>query len=222
LFFNFGGGFHSNDARVFVQDKDQKIPRYWSGEIGARSRFFDRLDATLSYWRSYLTSELVFAADRGTFDPSGASRRRGIESEFRYDILPWVNYDLDLSYTWAKFVNGGKVPLAPRFLAFTGITARHDSGIQARLQMRHLGRRYGVEDGSILTPTSTIFDLSLKYLWRRYEFFAQLQNLTNKKWRGAEHVFESQRAGEAAAVRDSHFTPGDPFTVKAGMTVHLW
>jgi hypothetical protein len=21
---------------------------------------------------------------------------------------------------------------------------------------------------------------------------------------------------------DSHFTPGDPFTVKAGVTVHLW
>src|SRR5574341_726200 len=39
LFLNFGGGFHSNDARVFVQDKDKKIPRFWGGEVGARSRF---------------------------------------------------------------------------------------------------------------------------------------------------------------------------------------
>ena len=222
LFLNFGGGFHSNDARVFVQDQDKKIPRYWSGEMGARARLFERLDATLSYWRSYLTSELVFVGDEGTFEPSGASRRHGIESEFRYDILPWLTYDLDLSYTWAKFVNRAKVPLAPRFLAFSGVTARHDSGIQARLQMRHIGRRYGIEDGSTLTPTSTIFDLSLKYLWRRYEFFTQLQNLTNKKWRAAEHVFESQRLGEAAPVRDSHFTPGNPFTVKAGIMVRLW
>jgi len=218
-----GGGFHSNDARVFVQDSDKKIPRFWGGELGAKSRFFERLDVTLSYWRSYLESELVFVGDEGTFEPGGASRRQGIESEFRYDILPWLSYDLDLSYTWARFINGDQVPLAPRFLAFTGITARHDSGIQARLQMRHIGRRYGSEDGSILTPTSTIFDLFVKYVWKRYEFFIQLQNLANKKWRSAEHVFVSRLPDEpAAGVLDSHFTPGDPFTVKAGVTVHLW
>ena len=223
LFLNFGGGFHSNDARVFVQDKDKKIPRFWGGELGARSRFFDRLDVTLSYWRSYLESELVFVGDEGTFEPGGASRRHGLESEFRYDILPWLSYDLDLSYTWARFINGDRVPLAPRFLAFTGITARHDSGLQARLQMRLIGRRYGIEDGSILTPTSTIFDLFLKYVWKRYEFFVQFQNLANTKWRGAEHVFESRLPGEpAAGVLDSHFTPGDPFTAKAGITIHLW
>ena len=226
LFLNYGGGFHSNDARVFVQDPQKKIPRYWSGEMGARSRLFNGLDTTFSYWRSYLTSELVFVGDEGTFEPAGASRRHGIEGEFRYDILPWLTYDSDLSYTWAKFVNGDKVPLAPRFLAFSGLTARHDSGIQARLQMRHIGRRYSIEDGSILTPTSTIFDLFLKYVWKRYEFFVQFQNLANAKWRGAEHAFESRTAREVAAGApgqlDSHFTPGDPFTVKAGITVHLW
>jgi outer membrane receptor protein involved in Fe transport len=226
LFLNLGGGFHSNDARVFIQDPDKEIPRYWSGEMGARSRFFDRLDVTLSYWRSYLTSELVFVGDEGTFEPSGASRRHGIESELRYDILPWLTYDLDLSYTWARFVNGDKVPLAPRFLAFSGLTARHDSGLQARFQMRHIGRRYGIEDASFETPTSTIFDLFLKYVWQRYEFFVQFQNLTNKKWRAAEHVFDSRTPGELAAglpgQLDAHFTPGDPFTVKAGVTIHLW
>ena len=196
----------------------QKIPRFWGGEFGAKSRFFERLDVTLSYLCSYLESELVFVGDEGTFEPSGASRRHGVESEFRYDILPWLAYDLGLSYTWARFINGDRVPLAPRFLAFTGITARHDSGIQARLQMRHIGRRYSTEDGRILTPTSTIFDLFLKYVWKRCEFFVQFQNLANKKWRSAEHVFESRLPTEPFGVG----TPGDPFTVKAGVTVHLW
>jgi outer membrane receptor protein involved in Fe transport len=226
LFLNLGGGFHSNDARVFVQDPDKEIPRYWSGELGTRTRLFDRLDMTLSYWRSYLTSELVFVGDEGTFEPSGASRREGVESEFRYDILPWLTYDLDLSYTWAEFTNGDKVPLAPRFLAFTGLTARHDSGLQARLQMRHIGRRYSSEDLSFKTPTSTIFDLFLKYVWQRYDFFVQFQNLANAKWRAAEHVFESRTPAEVATGLpgrvDSHFTPGDPFTVRAGVTIHLW
>jgi outer membrane receptor protein involved in Fe transport len=224
LFLNFGGGYHSNDARVFVQDPKKKIPRFWGGELGARARFFDRVDMTLSYWRSYLESELVFVGDEGGFEAGPASRRHGVESEFRYDILPWLTYDLDLSYTWARFLNGDHVALAPRFLAFTGITARHDSGIQARLQMRHIGRRYGIEDGSIMTPTSTIFDLFLKYIWKRYEFFIQFQNLANTKWRSAEHVFESRLPTEPSGVGtlDSHFTPGDPFTAKAGITIHLW
>jgi outer membrane receptor protein involved in Fe transport len=224
LFINFGGGFHSNDARVFVQDPEKKIPRYWGGELGFRSRFLDRLDMTLSYWRSYLESELVFVGDEGSFEPAGPSRRHGIESEFRYDILPWLSYDLDLSYTWAEFLNGDKVPLAPRFLAFTGLSARHESGLHGRLQMRHIGRRYGIEDGSILTPSSTIFDLFLKYIWKRYEFFVSFQNLANKKWRAAEHVFASRLRSEPLGVGtlDSHFTPGDPFTVIAGITIHLW
>ena len=92
--------------------------------------------------------------------------------------------------------------------------------------MRHIGRRYGIEDGSILTPTSTTFDLFLKYIYKRYEFFVQFQNLANKKWRSAEHVFESRTPFEVASGApgqvDAHFTPGDPFTVKAGITMHLW
>ncbi|HSK30814.1 MAG TPA: TonB-dependent receptor, partial [Candidatus Limnocylindria bacterium] len=224
LFLNYGGGFHSNDARVFVDDPKKKTPRYWGGEVGAKTRLLDRVDLTFAYWRSYLESELVFVGDEGGFEPAGASTRQGIEGEMRYDILPWLSYDLDLSYTWAKFLNGDKVPLAPRFLAISGVTARHNSGLSARLQMRHVGRRYGIEDGSVLTPTSTIFDLFLEYAWKRYEIFVELQNLANTKWRSAEHVFESRLATEPAGVGtlDSHFTPGDPFTVKAGITIKLW
>jgi outer membrane receptor protein involved in Fe transport len=226
LFVNMGGGFHSNDSRVVVQDPAKALARYWSGELGVRTKLLNQVDFSVSLWNSYLSSELVFVGDEGTFEPSGASRRQGIESEVRYDVLPWLSFDSDISYTWAKFVNGEKVPLAPRFLALSGLTARHDSGLQARIQMRHIGRRYGTEDGSILTPTSTIFDLFLKYIWQRYEFFIQVQNLANTKWRSAEHVFESRTANELAAAQPgqsgANFTPGDPFNVKAGITIHLW
>jgi hypothetical protein len=134
-----------------------------------------------------------------------------------------LSYDLDVSYTWARFVNGDAVPLAPRALSFTGLTARHDSGIQARFQMRYIGSRYGIEDRSIKVPQSAIFDLFLKYIWRRYEFFVSFQNLANTKWRGAEHVFVSRLKNEPTeGVLDAHFTPGDPFTAKAGVTIHLW
>ena len=226
LFVNMGGGFHSNDARVVVQDPAKALARYWSGELGVRTKLVNKVDFSMSVWNSYLSSELVFVGDEGTFEPSGASRRQGIETEVRYDILPWLSLDSDISYTWAKFVNGDKVPLAPRFLAFTGLTARHEWGLQGRIQMRHIGRRYGNEDGSFVTPTSTIFDLFLKYVWKRYEIFLEFQNLANTKWRSAQHVFESRTPNELAAglpgQNDLNYTPGDPFTVKAGITIHMW
>lgn len=223
LFLNLGGGFHSNDARVVVQDSTRPLARYWGGELGWRTRLLEKMEFSAAYWRSYLSSELVFIGDEGTFEPSGSSKRQGIESELRYDILPWLSYDLDVSYTWAKFTNGDAVPLAPRALAFTGFTVRHDSGLQARLQMRYTGSRYAIDERSIKVPPSAIFDLSLKYLWKRCELFLSFENLANKKWRAAEHAFVSRLQGEPpAGVLDAHFTPGEPFTVKAGIAIHLW
>ena len=223
FFVNFGSGFHSNDARVIVQDPKKEIPRYVGGELGLRSRFLDKVDFTLAYWRAHLESELTFVGDAGTFEPGGRSRRQGIESEIRYDILPWLTYDLDFSYTWARLVDsGGHVPLAPRLTTLSGITARNDSGLQGRFQARHVGARYGTEDTHLKTRSYTIFDLLLKYVYKRYEFFLSFENIANTKWRSAETFFESQRPGEAVPVLDSHFTPGDPFTVKGGVTIHFW
>jgi outer membrane receptor protein involved in Fe transport len=223
FFVNFGSGFHSNDARVIVQDPKKGIPRYVGGELGLRSRFLDKVDFTLAYWRAHLESELTFVGDAGTFEPGGRSRRQGIESEIRYDILPWLTYDLDFSYTSARLVDsGGHVPLAPRLTTLSGITARNDSGLQGRFQARHVGARYGTEDTHLKTRSYTLFDLLLKYVYTRYEFFLSFENIANTKWRSAETFFESQRPGEAVPVLDSHFTPGDPFTVKGGVTIHFW
>jgi outer membrane receptor protein involved in Fe transport len=224
LFFNIGGGFHSNDARVVVQDSTRPLARFWGGELGVRTRLVEKMGFSAAYWRSYLSSELVFVGDEGTFEPSGASKRHGIEAEFRYDILPWLTYDLDASYSWARFTNGEAVPLAPRALAFTGLTARHDSGLQARLQMRYIGPRYAIEDRSIKVPQSAIFDLFFKYIWQqRHEFFVAFQNLANTKWRSAEHAVTSRLQGEPPeGVLGANFTPGDPFTATAGVTMRLW
>ncbi|MBI4527262.1 MAG: TonB-dependent receptor plug domain-containing protein [Deltaproteobacteria bacterium] len=223
LFLSFGGGYHSNDARVVVSDKTKKpLPRYLAAEIGWHTNLWERFDLTVAFWRSHLESELVFAGDEGTFEPSGRSKRQGIETEIRYEILPWLSYDVDLSYTWAKFAHGDAVPLAPRLLAQNGLTVRHSNGLRGRFQIRHVGSRYGLEDRSVKTQPYTLLDFVLKYVWGRYELFLTLENLANTKWRSAETIFESRLRSEPKPVLDSHFTPGDPFTAKAGITLHFW
>ncbi|HXF75355.1 MAG TPA: TonB-dependent receptor [Methylomirabilota bacterium] len=224
IYVNFGGGYHSNDARDVVSSTGNKpvLPRILGGELGFRTKLLDRLDVGLAYWRSHLESELVFVGDEGTTEPRGKTQRQGVEGEFRYQILDWLSADLDISYTWSKFVKtGDAIPLAPRFLALTGLTARHSSGLEGRIQLRSVGDRYGTEDRTVNIRGYNIVDLNLKYKWDRYEFLFAIDNIANKKWRAAQFVFESQLRGEPAPVLDRHFTPGDPFTVRAGVTVHF-
>lgn len=225
IYVNFGGGYHSNDARDVVSSTDNNpvLPRALGGELGFRTKLFDRLDMAIDYWRLHLESELVWAGDEGTTEPKGKTQRQGIEGEFRYQILDWLSADLDISYTWAKFVKTGEaVPLAPRFLAFSGITARHPSGLEGRLQLRSVGDRWGDEARTSTIRGYNIFDLLAKYKWSRYEFLFSIINLANKKWRSAQFFHESQLKTEAQPVNDIHFTPGEPLTIKAGVTVHLW
>ena len=112
--------------------------------------------------------------DTGQFEPAGATRRHGPEVELRYQINDWLTSDLDASYTWGRFVSGptqgGAIANAPRALAYGGITARHPSGLQGRLQMRFMGSRYGDEERVSLLRPWVIFDLLSKYVWERYEF----------------------------------------------------
>lgn len=224
IYLNFGGGYHSNDARdVIANPGKTTLPRVLGGELGFRTKLLDRLDMGLAYWRSHLESELVLVGDEGTTEARGKTQRQGVEGEFRYEMLSWLSADLDISYTWSKFVKTGEaIPLAPRFLALSGITARHPSGLEGRLQLRSVGDRYGTEDRTFNVRGYNIFDLLLKYKLDRYEFLFSIDNIANKKWRAAQFVFESQLPGEAAPVRDFHFTPGDPLTIRAGITVHLW
>jgi outer membrane receptor protein involved in Fe transport len=226
IYANFGGGYHSNDARDVVSSTSNKpaIPRALGGELGFRTKLFDRFNLAIDYWRLHLDSELVWAGDDGTTEPKGKTQRQGIEGEFRYQILDWLSADLDASYTWARFVKtGDAVPLAPRFLAFGGFTARHSSGLEGRIQMRSVGDRWGDEQRVSTIHGYTIFDLLAKYKWDRYEFLFSIINLANKKWRAAQFFHQSRLPGEPlTGVNDIHFTPGEPLTVKAGMTLHLW
>jgi outer membrane receptor protein involved in Fe transport len=223
IYLNFGSGFHSNDAREVVSDPSKTaLPRALGGEVGFRTKLYDRFDVAIDYWGLNLASELVWAGDDGTTEPKGRTQRHGIEGEFRYQILDWLSADLDISYTFSRFVKTGEtVPLAPHFLAYGGITARHPSGIEGRIQMRHVGNRWGDEEGTSVIDRYTIFDLLAKYKWRRYEFLFSINNLANTRWKAAQFFHESQLPGKPA-VNDIHFTPGEPLTVKAGMSVHLW
>jgi outer membrane receptor protein involved in Fe transport len=230
IYLNSGGGYHSNDARDIVSDPTQSgLARALGGEIGYRTKLFDRFDMALDYWALNLSSEQVWAGDEGTTEPKGRTMRHGPEGEFRYRITDWLDADLDISYTFSRFVKtGDAVPLAPKWLAFGGFTARLPFGLEGRIQARHVGERWGDEERTRSIHGYTIFDLLAKYKWDRFEFLFSILNLANTRWKSAQFFHTSQLQNnprfpnEGSPVADIHFTPGEPLTIKAGMTVHLW
>jgi TonB family protein len=162
LYFNFGSGFHSNDARSAIPTGgDGALPRALGYEVGARARLFgDKLELGTALWRLDLDSELVFSGDEGSVSPSGATRRFGIDLEARWQILPWLFFDADVTLSNSQFKvdsgNGNAIALSPPVIATAGLTARHPSGLQASLRMRHIGSRPGNQftAGDYLDPAS--------------------------------------------------------------------
>ncbi len=119
VYANYGRGFHSNDVRgAFATPAVTPLTRAVGEELGARARLFGRLDLAAALWQLNLDSETVWNGDDGTTGVSGATTRRGIELEGRYEVTSWLAADLDLTFTRSQFStdmsNGGGLALAPK------------------------------------------------------------------------------------------------------------
>jgi outer membrane receptor protein involved in Fe transport len=230
LYLNFGTGFHSNDARVAVAargDPAKMVPRAIGGEVGARTRLWDRLDLAAAGWLLYLQSEMVFSGDEGTFVPQGATTRYGLDFEARVRILKWLWADADVMLAHAEFVrdagNGRAVALAPKLIYSAGLTARHPKGFKAAVRVRGIGDRPASEDGSLIARGYTVVDAFVGWEHRRFEVLLTIENVLNSAWREAQfgnasctprEVQTDPRCMPASTSRpgvpDVHFTPGSP------------
>lgn len=218
-------------------------------EVGARTRQWDRLDLAAALWLMDLNSELVFNGDAGnqevgaggTFQPAGPTRRWGIDFEARYQFTDWLFTDYDLTYADPRFKNGDAIALAPTLLMNGGVTADLGNGFSAALRMRFLGDRPASEDRSLTAQGYTLLDLLGKYRWRNLEASLAFLNLTDSDWREAQFSDNSCLYTEAAngapgsgcsrtpgkqgthpdPPPDIHFTPGNPFNVRGGVTVYF-
>src|SRR5262245_37276373 len=91
FFGNFGTGFHSNDARAVVQDRNLPALAQSTGwEFGVRTKVSPQVEASFTYWWLNLSSELVFSGDEGTTAPSGATKRQGLEFALKIRPLDWL------------------------------------------------------------------------------------------------------------------------------------
>jgi outer membrane receptor protein involved in Fe transport len=223
LFVNSGTGFHSNDARVVVAQNGREIlPRAYGAEVGATLKPFKNLILTTALWALDLDQEFVYVGDEGVVEPSGKTRRRGVDVALRYQFLN--NWYLDADVNWteprARGVAQGEdfIPLAPVWSSTGGLSWKFKNGFNGSVRFRYLGDRPANENNSVIAKGFLLADLVFNYSRPRYELSLQIQNLLNREWKEAQFDTESRLKNEAEPVSEIHFTPGTPFFLKAGVS----
>lgn len=228
---NAGYGLHSNDIRgatITVDPNDKVTPldrvpllvRSRGAELGIRTRAIEGLTSSLAIFVLDFDSELLFVGDAGTTEPSRPSRRIGVEWTNKYRPTPWVTVDLDVAHTHARFTDfdpaGARVPGAPAWVASGAITLGGDAGWFGALKARYFGPRPLIEDDSVRSRSSLIFNARAGY---RFDNGLQLQldvlNLFNANTNQIEYYYLSRLPGEPIdGVADRHVHPAEPLAVR--------
>jgi len=228
---NAGYGLHSNDIRgatitvdpidkVTPQDRVPLLVRSKGAEIGVRTKAVEGLTSSLAVFVLDFDSELLFVGDAGTTEPSRPSRRVGVEWTNQYQILPWMRLDLDVAYTRARFTDfdpaGDFIPGAPAWVAAGGVTFGSETGWFGALRGRYFGPRPLIEDDSVRSQASLIFNARAGY---KFDNGLRLQldvlNLFNANANQIEYYYLSRLPGEPiGGVADRHVHPAEPLSVR--------
>jgi outer membrane receptor protein involved in Fe transport len=229
-FINMGEGFHSNDARGTTTTTDPRtgeavdpvtpLVRAKGAEVGLRTEAIPKLQSSLSLWYLHLDSELVFSGDAGTTEPSRPSRRVGVEWSNRYTLLRWLLVDLDLAWTRPRFTDsdpaGNRIPDSLQATAAGGVTV-HDLGPwTVSLFGRYFGPRNLIEDGSVKSNSTTLFNAQASYaVSPRLSLRLDVFNLLDRKADDITYYYASRLPGEPAdGVNDLHFHPVESRSVR--------
>src|SRR5262249_47442614 len=144
-------------------------------------------------WLLDLDNETVWSGDEGSTEVSDATQRYGAEFETRFEFAPWLAVDGAVTFTHSQFAaadreNGGGLALAPKQTWSGGLSGRHDLGpgvLRAGLRFYGIGDRPASDDGVIVAPGFTQFDLHLGYRHRWFDIAVDVENLFNGQYRSA-------------------------------------
>lgn len=219
LYFKAGKGFHTNDSRVVVTERDRQIlPAAYGFDLGLNWKPLPNTFVNFAYWYLFLEQEFVYVGDAGIVEPSGQTRRYGLDLSIRYQPVDWLYWNVDANFANPRAIDeeagNDFIPLAPDFTFISGITITRKSGLYGNLNVRYLDDRPATSDNSINAEGYTVFDLTTGYEWRNINFGIQVQNLFNTEWKETQFATLSRLQDEAEAIEEIHFIPGTPFSLK--------
>ncbi len=228
IYFNYGRGISSQDARGVVQQpsgpKISTTDFYQLGTAHNTKRF--SLSTDLFFIDR--SNEQVYIPDDGSFEFKGPSRAYGYEAKASARVMRHLTINGGLTQVMNAFYRGTSprvyVDSAPHTVANGGLTFTGYRGYTGSLEYRHIGNyRLDGQDARIRASGLDVIDLSMSKTIRPWvDFNLSVDNLTNKRYYETQNYFESRsRPGDPVLAR-IHGTPGYPFGLTAGLTFRLF
>ena len=235
---NYGLGFHSNSGlgvvlRIdpFTGDPAPPSPafaRSQGAEFGVRSVRLRGLQTTATLWYLDFDSELIYVGDSGSTEEGPASRRVGVEVTNYIYPHPWLNLDVDVSFSRARFVDvpaeAAFVPGALNRVVSGGIAVNPPPGVRSgplgSLRVRHFGPRPLLEDNSVTSDATTILNGEIGYKFsERMRLVAEGFNLLDAEVSDIDYFFASRLRDEPEPVEDIHFHAAIPRSARVAIRV---
>jgi outer membrane receptor protein involved in Fe transport len=236
-FLNWGRGFHSNDARGATQTVDpasgntaqavSPLVRTTGYEIGARTQRIRGMTASVALWQLRQNSELVFAGDAGTTEPSRASLRTGVEGLVQYQMNSWLAFDASGGVTRSHYTDvqdpGNYIPGSPYVVVSAGATVENYKQWYGALRWRYFGPRPLVEDNTARSSATSLVNGRIGYAFdKRLRLQFDVFNLFNRKDHDIDYFYASRLPAEpAAGVSDIHFHPVEPRSARVSLIANF-
>lgn len=225
VYAKLGKGFHSNDAKIAVQNDALTLPAAYGADMGLNWKPIPELFINAAAWYMMLEEELVWSGDAGTWEPSGRTQRLGLDLSLRWQIMKRIYFDTDLNFSDARFMDEpdgmNYVPLAPVITSTGGLKYVQEKGWSAALRYRYMSDRPADESNSVTAYGYMVFDFNLNYAYRKWVFGVSVENLFNTEWNEAQFAGDYRVSPTADAEYGLTFTPGTPFYFKSSVIFNI-
>jgi outer membrane receptor protein involved in Fe transport len=213
---------------VAPQVKTPFLTRAEGYEIGLRSAIVPQVSVGAALFVLNLANEATFDGDEAVTSVGRPSNRTGVELSASYAPLPWLSIDGDIAFTRARFTApdsgaadvepghpGNYIPEAAKVIASAEARVQNLGAWDGGLRFRYFGPRPLIEDGTIRSGPTALFDARVGYRFNEH-WHAQLDifNLFNSYAHQIDYFYPSQLPNEAAPVYDIHFKPVEPLSAR--------
>ncbi|MGH9833348.1 MAG: TonB-dependent receptor [Blastocatellia bacterium] len=228
LYFNYGRGISSQDARGVVQQPGgERISTTDFYQTGF-SLNFQRVSLAGDLFLIDRSNEQVYIPDDGSFEFKGPSRAYGFEAKTSVRLTQRLAINGGVTKVMNAFFRGTQprvyLDSAPYVVANAALTLTDWRGFSGSLRYRHTSNyRLDGEDPGLRAAGLDVLDLSVNKRIRPWlELNLSIDNLTDKRYFETQNFFESRIQPGDPVVARIHATPGYPITVTGGLTFRLF
>jgi len=219
------------DNTIVTAPKTPLLTKATGYETGLRTEILPGLKATAAIFVLDLDSEATFDGDEAGTAPGRPSRREGVELSADYRMFSWLALNGNFAFTRARYTDadngsadtepghpGSYIPGAAKIIASGSARLVDLDPWSAELRLRLFGRRPLIEDNSLTSRPTTLFDMQVGYKFtERVQMRLDIFNLFNSHAHQIDYYYPSQLPGESAPVYDIHYKPVEPFSARLSL-----